>query len=361
MGVPVWLLATTFEPRGSSLYTLRLASSLPEFGFDPLVVCNSTAHVPSKCRQRITFIEAPWLGHGWLRPFGIRRLLNELRGSTPALLHAQHRGTAMAVMGLANRLRCPYILTIHDLLAAEDSLDVLPEQLGALIAVSPSVQRDLVTAVGLPRGLVHVIPNGVELPSHPLAPVGPDRGRIPVVGTAGALEPIKGLTYFLMAAELILSAGHDVEFVIAGTGPDEESLRRAARALDIANRVTFVGHVQEYSTILDAFDVFVIPSLEQGLGTVMLEAMAIGKPVVATRVGGIADFLVDGEHALLVPKANHVVLADKIQYLLDNPSRARSLATAGQALVRDRFSVERMTDETAQLYQQVLAKAGAAA
>jgi glycosyltransferase involved in cell wall biosynthesis len=354
MSVPVWLIATTFEPRGSSLYTLRLAAALPEFGFEPVIVCTSSARLSARSRQRLTLLDAPWLTRAFLRPFGIRRLLRKYNGPPPMLIHAQHRGVAGAAMVLANKLGCPYLVTIHDILAPIQTLEVMPDRLGGIVAVSPSVQRDLVVAAGVPADLVHVIPNGVVLPCNPVLPASSGDDRIPVVGTAGALEPIKGVTYFLMAAELILAAGHDVEFVIAGSGPDEEPLRQVARSLDIANRVTFVTHVQEYGPILDAFDVFVMPSLEQGLGTVMLEAMALGRPVVATRVGGIADFLVDGEHALLVPKANHVVLADKVQTLLDNPARARALAARGQAFVRDRFSVERMAQETANLYHAVL-------
>ncbi|MGL5096752.1 MAG: glycosyltransferase family 4 protein, partial [Planctomycetia bacterium] len=179
--------------------------------------------------------------------------------------------------------------------------------------------------------------------------------RVPVVGVASPLEPVKGILYFLLAAELILSSGQDVEFLVAGSGPDEEILRRAAEKLELTNRVTFVGYLQSYTPILDAVDVFVMPSLEQGLGTIMLEAMARGKPVVATKVGGIADYFIDGEHALLVPPGDHVALAEKIQFLLDNPDRARVLAVGGQGLVRRQFSVDRMAAETADLYRRVLA------
>ena len=106
--------------------------------------------------------------------------------------------------------------------------------------------------------------------------------------------------------------------------------------------------------IIETFDVFVLPGLEQGLGTIMLEAMALGKPVVATRVGGVADFFVDGEQALLVEKENHVVLGDKIEMLLDFPEKARKLAITGQNFVRERFPTQRMVAETANLYPHIL-------
>lgn len=359
MGIPVWLLASSFEPRGSSIYTLHLATRLPEYGYDPTIVCSSAAHIPARMRPQLQIVEIPWLMHRVLGHIGIRRLINQTK-EPPALVHAQHRGLADQVVTFAGRLDRPYLLTVHNLLPPEGVLPVLADRLAGIVAISPSVERDLVLQCGVPAELVTMIPNGVQPPPMPRLPAPRSANAIPVVGAASALEPIKGLAYFLLSAELILSAGCDVEFLIAGSGPDEEDLRRATQILDIANRVTFVGYVHEYRQILETFDVFVMPSLEQGLGTVMLEAMALGKPVVATRVGGIADFFIDGVHAMLVPPANHVVLAEKIQYLLDCPDKARTLAAAGQQFVRDRFSVERMVRETADLYQAVMQQAAAA-
>lgn len=357
--IPVWLVGTTFEPRGSSQYTLRLASMLPDFGFQPIILCQSTASVPARLRKSLTFWEVPHFNKRILGSFGMRRFLREHRDRPPALIHAQRRQVDRVTLDLAHRLDCPYLMTVHDYLPASESLLALTKRLGGIIAVSPSIERDLVVGAGVPHDLVRVIPSGVDLPASPRLPTARKGNQIPIVGTASALEPIKGLTYFLMAAELILSSGHDVEFLIAGSGPDEVVLRRAAQHLDIANSVTFVNYVHEYRQVLETFDVFVMPSLEQGLGTVMLEAMALGKPVVASQVGGIADFFTNGEHALLVPKANHIKLADKIEYLIDNPDKARQLAVNGQRFVRQEFSVERMVRQTAELYREILSSQAA--
>lgn len=355
MGTPVWLVASTFEPRGSSVYTLRLAENLPEHGFDPVVLCTSAQRVPERLRRKLRIVETPFLDRPMLRWLGIRRALAQLAGETPALLHAQRTGLDRVTAELADRLSCPYAITVHEILPPESTIAVLPERLGAVIAVSPSVERDLAVEANVPIDLIRMVPTGVETPPDPRLPPPRAIEEVPVIGCASAMEPSKGLSYFLMAAELILSSGQDAEFLIAGSGPDEQALRRIAQHLDIANRVTFASHVQEYGRILETLDVFVLPSLTQGAGTIMFEAMALGKPVVATRVGGVADFLVDGEHALLVPPANHVLLAEKVQLLLDNPERARKLASAGQRLVRERFSVERMTEATAEVYRRILA------
>jgi glycosyltransferase involved in cell wall biosynthesis len=354
MATPVWLLGSTFEPRGSSLYTLRLASRLAEHGFEPLIVCRSGRHIPARLRSALAIREAPHIANRFWRSWRLRTFVREYLDDPPALIHAQSRPAAEWAMEFAAAFVRPYLVTVHDILHTGESLLANPEHLKAVVAVSPSVVRDLVVHASVPSAWVHMIASGVELPTaHTTASERPVN-RVPVVGMASVLEPVKGALYFLMAAELILSSGHDVEFVVAGTGPEEETLRRAARHLDIANRVTFVGYVFDYEELLDAVDVFVVPSLEEGLGTIMLEAMALGKPVVATRVGGIADFFEDGEQALLVPKAHHVALAEKIQYLLDNPAKAKKLASAGQQFVRDAFTVERMVKETAKLYREII-------
>ncbi|MFO0946765.1 MAG: glycosyltransferase family 4 protein [Planctomycetota bacterium] len=355
MGTPVWLLTDTLEPRGSTSYTLRLGLGLPEHGFDPLIICQSAEKVPATLRQQLTIIEAPRLENRLMRTMLPQVWRRQFPVAAPAIIHAQRRGLDDLAIDLVDRYDCPYLITVHDFIAPGESLSVLPRRLGAIIAVSPSVKRDLIANASVPSALVHDIPSGVEVSLIPKLIAPRDETKIPIVGTACALEPEKGLTYFLMAAELILSSGHDIEFVIAGSGPEEDTLRRMAQHLDIANRVTFVPYVREYGEVLESLDLFVLPSLEQGLGTVMLEAMAAGKPVVATQVGGIADYLVDGTHALLVPRANHVALAEKIQYLLDNPEKARRLASAGQQLVRMQFSVERMVLQTAALYREVIA------
>lgn len=349
----VWLVNKSFEPRGSAFYTLRLALELPTLGFKPVVICESSERIPRRVLSQIDVRVVPRLTKKLFRSLRLVRLVRQTE-SAPALIHSQRLGLEWIGGELAEEFEAPHVVTVHNTGEEPPTLAVRPDQLDALIAVSPTVQQVLARMPMLPAGVLRLIPSGVDVPDSPRLPPPRDPDVVPVVGTASVLEPSKGIMHFLMAAELILSSGHDVEFVIAGTGPDEEILRRAAQHLDIANRVTFAPHVTSFTQILETFDVFVLPSLEQGLGTVMLEAMALGKPVVATRVGGVPDFVVDGEHAFLVDKENHAVLADKIEQLLDFPDKARKLAVAGQELVRRQFSSERMAADTAKVYRELL-------
>jgi glycosyltransferase involved in cell wall biosynthesis len=360
MAESVWLLATTFEPRGRSLYTLRLALELGRHGFTPKILCRSAEGIPSRLRDQVDVEARPLLARPLLDRLSIRSLLAAHTATPPALIHAQRRTAAHAGAALATAFNVPYLLTIHDEQTGDRIWSPSSRRPDRVIAVSPSVRLDLISRTGLADDRVRVIASGVEVPELPVLPVPRSADRLPVVVCAGALEPERGVMVFLMAAELILSSGQEVEFLVIGKGPDERPLRAAARHLEITHRVTFVDYFVEYGELLEVADVFVVPSLEQGLGTVMLEAMALGKPVVATKVGGIADYLTDGVHACLVPKGDHVRLAERIQELLDTPTRARRLATAGQQLVRERFTMERMAEETAALYRELLAERSAA-
>ncbi len=119
---------------------------------------------------------------------------------------------------------------------------------------------------------------------------------------------------------------------------------------------TFAPNLLDFSASLAATDVFCLPSLEQGLGATMLEAMARGRPVVASGVGGVDSVVEDGETGLIVPPADSAALAESVARLLADPPAARRMGEAGRAVVRERFGVARMVSETAELYRTVLAE-----
>jgi glycosyltransferase involved in cell wall biosynthesis len=224
-----------------------------------------------------------------------------------------------------------------------------------VIAVSDSVREDLRRRFGLSGELVRVIASGVETAPLPDLPSPLEPGRIPVIGTAGRLEALKGFPWFLGAARQVLDVRSDVEFLVAGAGPEEANLRRVARELAIADKVTFVPYVLNFTDSLAATDIFVLPSLQQGLGTIMLEAMALGRPVIATGVGGIASVIRHGETGLIVPPQSSGALARRILELLEQPTRARALGTLARELVCEKYSLETMVDKTLQVYRDIAA------
>lgn len=356
----VLLFAGRFAVRGTSAYTLRLADHLPEEHFRISVTCPDARMVQPELKRQLAIREFPYLQTPLWGRVVLALMARTLKDDPPDLIHVQSRNAAPQGMQLARSLGRPYVLTLHDYTQPRQRLAIDRTWCRRIIAVSESVKADLLSRTSAPESLVTVIHSGVDLSdAETRKPVLPS-GRVPVVGTAGPLEAVKGFPFFLGAAARVLSTGRDVEFVIAGAGPEEDNLRRLARELQIAPHVTFVPNLLDFSEALAAMDVFCLPSLQQGIGTIMLEAMAMGRPVIATRVGGVYRVIRDNETGLLVPPSDSARLAERIGELLDDPDRSRIIGAAAQAEVRQEFSVDRMVDETAALYHELVGPRNAA-
>ncbi len=351
----VLLLAGSFALRGTSAYTLRLAEHLSKHDFRAKVVCPCARMVESDKRADLPILEYPHL----LTPlwgYVIRHWLRkDVLEDPPTLIHIQSRRLLPLGTWLARRLGCPFVVTVHDFLQPRERWPFQATWGRRIIAVSDSVRADLLERTRVSSDLMTVIPSGVEVEEQPLITV-LDPGHTPVVGTAGPLEASKGLPYFLGAAQKVLAAQVAAEFVIAGAGPEEGNLRRLSRELGIAEHVTFVPNVLDLTTSLSAMDVFCLPSLRQGLGTIMLEAMALGRPVIATGVDGVYSVVKDNETGLVVPPSNSGRLAQRILELLRDPFRARLIADNARQMVQRDFGVDRMVRETVEVYRKVLSE-----
>src|SRR5262245_36971611 len=180
------------------------------------------------------------------------------------------------------------------------------------------------------------------------------REELPVIGTVCRLvEPKKGLRVLLEAMEhLEREAAKPVcQLLIVGEGPAKEALQSLSERLGIAARVIFSGRRRDIPQLLSLMDIFVLPSLYEGFGIAILEAMAAGKPVVATAVGGIPEFVVSGENGFLVPPGDSVGLAAAIRHLLAKPERAKAMGYNGQEHVRKHYSIESVVRQHEQLYE----------
>ncbi len=350
----VLLFAGRFFLRGSSAYTLRLAEHLPDLGFQVSVICPNARTVEPEQRKALGIIEHPYLQVPVWGRVVLEMLARELDDDPPGLIHIQSRNAIPQGLWLARRLHVPVIQTVHDYLQPRERLKFDQSLTKRVLAVSEAVQTDLIGRCSLPDDFVTVIHSGVACSQERVEWEVLSPGRIPVVGTAGPLEAVKGFPFFLGAAARVLATGREVEFVIAGAGPEEENLRRLARELDIAEHVTFVPNLLDFGEALEAMDIFCLPSLQQGIGTIMLEAMALGRPVIATRVGGVYRVIRDDETGLLVPPSDSAKLAERILELLNDPARARRIGDAARIEVQHEFRVDQMVQKTADVYREVL-------
>jgi glycosyltransferase involved in cell wall biosynthesis len=176
----------------------------------------------------------------------------------------------------------------------------------------------------------------------------------PLVGNIAALVPHKGQRHLIAAAARVVRDVPDARFVILGEGELRESLERQSRDLGLERHVTLAGFRDDVIGVLKSFDVFVLSSLTEGLGTSILDAMACRVPVVGTTAGGIPESVVDGVTGLLVPPRDEAALATAMTSLLKDPARRASFAEAGLKRVSESFSVERMVAETVRVYERFL-------
>ena len=181
-----------------------------------------------------------------------------------------------------------------------------------------------------------------------------------LIGTVGRFVEPKGYTYLLDALAKIRTQISDTKALLVGDGALRRSMEEKARELGLSDTVVFTGTRRDVPGILALLDVFVLPSLWEGLPIALLEAMAAGLPIVATAVGGTPEVVVDGVTGLLVPPRNPDALAKAVLTLLHDPGLRQKMGQAGKERVREHFSVEKMVKETEGLYQRLLAEKGLA-
>ena len=333
----VLLLAGRFEVRGSSARTLHLAEHLPSRGIEPRLVCIDACRVDPDRLANYSVLAQPMLDMPIFDRFYRQFLYRDHADDPPDLIHIQWRGMLPLGRWLANKFQRPYILTVHDYLGPKEVFRFDQKWGRSIVAVSESVRDELLSRTKLSRDLVTVIHSGVPVDDIDCGLPVLDAGHTPVVGTAGPLEAAKGLDYFLLAAQIVSASQPDVQFVISGAGPEEKQLRRLVSEFKLTGQVTFVPNVFDFAESLAAMDIFCLPALKQGLGTIMLEAMARGKPVIATQAGGVDSVVSEGQTGLLVPPSDAEHLAARMLELLDDPMRARSIGQSAQELVRREF------------------------
>jgi len=174
-----------------------------------------------------------------------------------------------------------------------------------------------------------------------------------VVGTAGRLTPVKGHRYLIKAAKEIVAIKPDINFLFLGEGELQEELEKMASELNIRENIVFLGWRPDVAEVMSMFDIFALPSLNEGMGRVLVEAMALAKPIVASNIGGIPNLIMQGKNGLLVPVADAKALASGIEFLMTNPKKRGEMGSAGKKIAAD-YGVDSMIQKIDQLYLELL-------
>jgi glycosyltransferase involved in cell wall biosynthesis len=354
-------LATGLDPA-----RFRLAVAVPEDG--PLVERLGMLGVPS---HRVP------LAARLLNPGALSALVELFRRERPAVVQS-HGARSNVYTRLAGRIAgVPAVLsTVHNSLFDYDvprlrrAGYVLAERLtsplaDAAIAVSGAVARDLAGRYRMREDKVVTIRNGIDAEAFvagrhardlraalDLAPG--DR----VIGLTARMTAQKGHRHLLDALPALLERVPRLRCLFVGDGPLRAELERAAARLGVAGVCRFTGARSDVADVLSLLDVAVLPSLSEGLPFALLEAMALGKPVVATDVGGNAEVVADGETGLIVPARDPAALARALTILLEQPLTARTMGQRGGARVRERFTLTQMCESLERLYVSTLRRKG---
>jgi glycosyltransferase involved in cell wall biosynthesis/2-polyprenyl-3-methyl-5-hydroxy-6-metoxy-1,4-benzoquinol methylase len=241
-------------------------------------------------------------------------------------------------------------------------LDQFSERfVGRFIVVSDSLKKILTEGRGIPTQRVVLIYNGIEVDKyHPdLEETSPRNNwkippNVPLIAAIGRMVWQKGFEFLIRAMPNIIAASPETRLLLVGDGPLRIELEDLAKQLNVFDKIIFTGFRSDISQILSTVDVLAVPSLLEGFPMIILEGMAMAKPIVATKIQGITEQLTEGKQAILVPPRNSDALSDALLKLIQDAKLASMLGIAARRKVENYFSVEKMVEETDKVYLSLI-------
>lgn len=327
-------------------------------GWDALVACQPESRLLVEARAAgLPLVTVKMRGPADLLAIAaLRRLAKERE---VALVHTHSSIDSWVATLAAKTLSLPVVRSRHVSIPIPRRA-ALVYRLADRVITSGDAIRDIVRAAGVKAERIVSIPAGVDTTRfHPGVSGGAVRKELgltgPVAGLVAMLRGSKGHRFFLEAAREVLQALPETRFLIVGDGIGYEDVKRRVREMGLEQAVIMTGFRTDIPEVMAALDVLVLPSIKsEGTSQAILQALAMGTPVVATATGGIPEVIRDGETGRLVPPADPHDLAQAILSLLRDSAWARQLAQAGQALVRERYTIENMMAQTTRVYAELL-------
>lgn len=290
------------------------------------------------------------------------RIAHIIRSERIDIVHAHTRVSQVACRLASSMTGVPYVTTCHGYFRKR-MRGVFDTWGSKVIAISEAVKSHLRSDLGVDIGRIEVIYNGVDtarfLKRYPEDAVRDlkkalDLGRGPVIGTIGRLSSVKGQKFLIGAMPRIISDMPEARAIIVGDGPEAEDLKNLARSLHVDRYIRFVPGDSDTPKFLALMDVFVFPSVNEGLGLSLLEAMAYGLPCVASEVGGIIDIIKSASCGMLVPIGDKEAIAGAALKLLNDPALRLAMGKNGRSVVMEKFSLDNMADRILRLYKDIL-------
>ena len=359
-------LATHLNIGGITNYLLSLAKGLKAKNHNVYIASSNGELLLKFIQEGIVYIPIPIRTKQEFNvpkiSISLFKLLKIIKAKNIDILHSNTRVTQ--VLGALLRHFCgkPHITTCHGFFRVRLSRKIFPCWGNKVIAISESVKEHLIRDLAVKEDNIRVIHNGVdidklqtpnsELQADVRQKLGLSEG--PVIGIIARLSEEKGHKYLIEAMHRVRTKLPSAQLLIVGEGRMKEKLMNLTEKLDLQNNIFFVPSVSNTQEPLSIMDIFVLPSIKEGLGISLMEAMACGLAVIGSNVGGIKSLIQDGYNGLLVNPADTGQLANRILELIGEPKKRDYLGDNARIFIKQNFSQDKMIFETERLYLECL-------
>ncbi|MBZ4664797.1 glycosyltransferase family 4 protein [Mahella sp.] len=345
---------------GIKRHILSLVDHIDKDAYNICVGCESGSALAKElaARQVITFpLDISSAIRPWNDTLSIIKLNAVFHRYKPSIVHVHGvRPWQIAAVSLHG---VPIVASIHnfpykDGRIMKASYKMLAARTARIIAVSDALAEYLCSC-GISQDKIAVVYNGVNIRYYDNIDTGEyhKEGGF-VIGTAARLIPQKGIDVLLEAFYMLLHKYNNAKLVIAGDGPSRMELERWCWEMNIADRVSFLGYISDINAFMQRLDVFVLPSLSEGFGISVLEAMACAKPVIASSVGGVPEIIDHGRTGLLFPPGDSGTLAMYLEYLIEHKKEAIDMGLRARRRLDGHFDVRTMVKKIEGIYRSLI-------
>lgn len=358
---PIWLA-------GTEIATYNIAKYLATSGYEIHVLTSKDEGLLAESVEqnihvhRIRRSNVPPLGviSFWWQMFRILRRIN------PDIVHSQD--ISMGIPGFISKeiLKIPFVVCGQGGDVYQPGLftkllsKLVLGNADAAIALTKDMKKNMQRIC---NRTINVIPNGIDLERFVDLQRNEVRDKLQIKPEekllifVGGFRPVKGIRYLITALKMLQQQGQPVKLVLVGRGRGEKDLRRYVQQLDLVNSVIFTGQIpnENIPQFMAAADVFVLPSLSEGLPNVVLEAMASGLPIIATKVGGLPEIIEEGRNGFLVEPKNPKQIVEKILSIFGNDELRNSISANNREKIKE-YSWDSVVDRLEKVYQEVTAK-----
>ena len=350
---------------GITSYVLSLAIGLKKRGHNVYVASSGGQLLQKFMAEGIGYIPIPIKTKKEVSPkilASMFKLRAALRQHHIDIMHANSRTTQVLGCLLSRKSGIPYVSTCHGFFKRRFFRLLFPCWGRKVIAISASVREHLLNDFAVPQEDIRIVHNGVDMERFarrtPQA-IRDTKDKIglgggPVVGIVARLSDVKGHVYLIQAMKDVLKKVPQAQLLMVGEGKEKEHLINLIRRLKIEQNVFLINSTIDTAEVLSAMDIFVLPSLQEGLGLSLMEAMAVGLGVIGSDVGGIRSLIQDGESGLLVKPQDALGLSAAILELLQDPDKAKALGEQAIFFIRHNFPLDKMVLDTERLYLECL-------